>query len=202
MTEPPEGDYQCRICLGNEQDRWALMAPCKCTGSMALVHRKCIDDWRRAQVTAGDIYASTKCQTCNAHYIERQGGWYVLRLVMWFTLDIGSRAAWFAVNAISIWAVAFTVTAIVRIPRRPTWALVGKIATETNTMIMMATCATTLAYVLPRVTRLLKRIKAPLFRVLHEMYELPYILDTLQTVEKVTVPDEHASDHQATPVVE
>lgn len=59
---------QCRICFGPEQQRRALIAPCDCRGSMALVHRECLDTWRRHEIMEGNMTGATSCAVCKSAY--------------------------------------------------------------------------------------------------------------------------------------
>lgn len=67
---PPE-DRQCRICLSGDedQDSGRLFAPCRCTGSVKLVHVKCLEAWR-SQSSQRQSYF--RCDSCLYEYrIER-----------------------------------------------------------------------------------------------------------------------------------
>lgn len=50
----------CRICYDGDPDQ-ALISPCNCTGTVGLVHAKCLSRW----VTAS---RRTKCELCSADY--------------------------------------------------------------------------------------------------------------------------------------
>jgi len=56
----PESPRECRICLQTGGD---TIRPCRCAGSAAFVHRRCLDRWRRAN---GDW--SLQCQVCMHPY--------------------------------------------------------------------------------------------------------------------------------------
>jgi E3 ubiquitin-protein ligase DOA10 len=41
----------CRICLGEEDDALLnpLFSPCKCAGSMGLIHLECLREWLKSK---------------------------------------------------------------------------------------------------------------------------------------------------------
>lgn len=41
----------CRICLGEEDDALnnPLFSPCKCAGSMGLIHLECLKEWLKSK---------------------------------------------------------------------------------------------------------------------------------------------------------
>ena len=41
-AEEDDDEPTCRICFGGEEDG-ELIEPCRCAGSMALIHRSCLD---------------------------------------------------------------------------------------------------------------------------------------------------------------
>lgn len=47
----------CRICFGTALDDSDLIEPCLCKGTIAKVHRKCLEKWL-------NIRGSTKCEMC------------------------------------------------------------------------------------------------------------------------------------------
>eukprot|EP00818_Percolomonas_sp_WS_P006348 CAMPEP_0117446754 /NCGR_PEP_ID=MMETSP0759-20121206/6511_1 /TAXON_ID=63605 /ORGANISM="Percolomonas cosmopolitus, Strain WS" /LENGTH=392 /DNA_ID=CAMNT_0005239045 /DNA_START=120 /DNA_END=1298 /DNA_ORIENTATION=+ len=54
---------QCRLCLqGGGSD---LIVPCKCSGSMKLVHRSCLDRWRAMSPRAESF---SRCDQCLTNY--------------------------------------------------------------------------------------------------------------------------------------
>ena len=66
-----EDEPTCRICFGGEEDG-ELIEPCKCAGSMALIHRSCLDAVR---VSGFDPASLVKCGLCKEKYIlEGAGG--------------------------------------------------------------------------------------------------------------------------------
>ena len=56
----------CRICLDHEDTPSnPLLRPCRCRGSMAYVHRNCLNEWRRQSIHPNSIY---QCDTCKFEY--------------------------------------------------------------------------------------------------------------------------------------
>lgn len=54
----------CRICLESENAAEnPLIAPCACKGTMAFVHRACLDEWRMSCVQPRAIVECTTCST-------------------------------------------------------------------------------------------------------------------------------------------
>lgn len=55
-------EKECRFChITNNQE---LIAPCACGGTMAWVHRYCLNKWR----FSGAAYSISRCPTCLQHY--------------------------------------------------------------------------------------------------------------------------------------
>lgn len=52
----------CRICWG-KKDRQNMISPCNCSGSMSLVHKQCLDNWRNQSYEN-----MIKCPTCKSNY--------------------------------------------------------------------------------------------------------------------------------------
>jgi len=70
-AEEDEDEPTCRICFGGEEDG-ELIEPCKCAGSMALIHRSCLDAVR---VSGFDPSSLVKCGLCKENYVlEGTGG--------------------------------------------------------------------------------------------------------------------------------
>mmetsp|Transcript_5568 Transcript_5568/g.13855 ORF Transcript_5568/g.13855 Transcript_5568/m.13855 type:complete len:199 (-) Transcript_5568:127-723(-) len=89
-TPTPEEDEEeagdapaCRFCYDGTDARVheALIVPCKCSGSQAYVHVRCLKTWRNVAVDGG-----LKCQVCREAfptYFEQQKADYVaLRAVL------------------------------------------------------------------------------------------------------------------------
>lgn len=62
-----QGPVSCRICLEVEPAS-SLFQPCLCDGTMGLVHRECLQQWRR---TTQNPIAVLKCLNCNYEYSLR-----------------------------------------------------------------------------------------------------------------------------------
>ncbi|XP_072320737.1 E3 ubiquitin-protein ligase MARCHF3 [Eucyclogobius newberryi] len=60
----PTNELFCRICHEGPQDG-PLLSPCDCSGTLALVHQRCLEHW----LTASN---SSHCELCQHHYsLER-----------------------------------------------------------------------------------------------------------------------------------
>lgn len=46
MNEENENVKNCRICFESENEG-ILIKPCNCKGTIAYVHRTCLNNWRR-----------------------------------------------------------------------------------------------------------------------------------------------------------
>ena len=57
-------EITCRICLDTDDDDRELISPCNCSGTMALVHRDCLQHWREA----GPETAAISCELCKNDY--------------------------------------------------------------------------------------------------------------------------------------
>ena len=57
-------EASCRVCYaGAEAGR--LFSPCHCSGTMAHVHVKCLNEWRAASVNPRSVYT---CDSCGYNY--------------------------------------------------------------------------------------------------------------------------------------
>lgn len=65
-SNSPDGDNDdeskddqlfCRLCYGTKYDDSTLIEPCSCKGTMAKVHRQCLEKWLNR-------VGSTKCELC------------------------------------------------------------------------------------------------------------------------------------------
>ena len=54
----------CRLCLEGEEDG-PLVQPCACRGSAKLIHKACLEKWRR---TSKNKEAAYRCGQCKDHY--------------------------------------------------------------------------------------------------------------------------------------
>tara|TARA_B110001452_G_C15202619_1_gene417285 strand:+ start:136 stop:1236 length:1101 start_codon:yes stop_codon:yes gene_type:complete len=64
----PSADFKpmCRICLETDApDDDPLIAPCRCSGSMKWVHRKCLNEWRAQEQVP---LSFTHCPQCKFQY--------------------------------------------------------------------------------------------------------------------------------------
>jgi len=53
----------CRICQDDDGD---LIAPCRCSGSIKWVHRKCLDEWRAQSFNSQNFVS---CSMCKQSYV-------------------------------------------------------------------------------------------------------------------------------------
>ena len=67
----------CRICLGEEEDPDSdpLFSPCKCTGSMGLIHLSCLKQWlqgkkiqRLGEVVSTYFWKNLECELCKTRF--------------------------------------------------------------------------------------------------------------------------------------
>lgn len=71
--------FQCRICLNDENFMEnPLIAPCKCAGSMGLVHLECLQRWLSSKVASRETnnslsysWKSLECELCKFKYPDR-----------------------------------------------------------------------------------------------------------------------------------
>lgn len=82
MLAPKDYQPTCRICwdVGDKKPGGKLLRPCRCRGSMAHVHERCLAQWREHR--AWDL---KRCDVClgrlhdeNAHNMRRLIGATVL----------------------------------------------------------------------------------------------------------------------------
>ena len=59
---------QCRICF--QEQKSELIPPCRCRGSVAYVHRRCLDRWIRFQL-GRHLVASPMCEICGFEYLTQ-----------------------------------------------------------------------------------------------------------------------------------
>lgn len=65
-TVQEEEEVRCRICFNDENtEEDPLFRPCKCRGSVGLVHRNCLNAWREHP---DNPQAHFQCVNCNYHY--------------------------------------------------------------------------------------------------------------------------------------
>ncbi|VDD81373.1 unnamed protein product [Mesocestoides corti] len=56
--------FRCRICYEEESDPEPLMSPCRCRGTVGLLHKTCLERWLQVSQTL-------KCELCGYSYILR-----------------------------------------------------------------------------------------------------------------------------------
>lgn len=61
FTGSVRSDNICRICFGGESAE-RLVRPCSCRGTIAAVHRTCLERWLLQA-------ASSYCELCRHHYV-------------------------------------------------------------------------------------------------------------------------------------
>lgn len=69
-----EEDSVCRFCwqVQDTDHGGELLAPCRCTGSIRYVHRRCLGAWQRTQRSQGALRKSYKCDICKERYRVRR----------------------------------------------------------------------------------------------------------------------------------
>ena len=84
----------CRICFSGE-DGGRLFSPCRCRGSMALVHVECLNEWRNLSRNPRSFYGCDQCgyqynleRTRAARYLEREEPALVFAVVGVFLLTL------------------------------------------------------------------------------------------------------------------
>jgi len=70
VLEEEEEEFVCRFCWQPEdEDRGGeLLAPCRCSGSVKYVHRRCLGAWQRTQRSQGALRKSYRCDICKERY--------------------------------------------------------------------------------------------------------------------------------------
>ena len=59
-----EEEVRCRLCFGDEDDG-PLVQPCACRGSAKVIHKHCLEKWRRTSPREDTAY---RCGQCRDHY--------------------------------------------------------------------------------------------------------------------------------------
>lgn len=57
-----ETELECRVCRGGPETDRPLFSPCLCSGSIAVVHQDCLEEWLQHS-------RKESCELCNTHYI-------------------------------------------------------------------------------------------------------------------------------------
>jgi hypothetical protein len=60
------GDRSCRVCWGGDEDGNPLIQPCQCRGSLAFIHRRCLQQWRQVCRENGRRRKAALCDICGA----------------------------------------------------------------------------------------------------------------------------------------
>ncbi|KAM3957776.1 uncharacterized protein ACR2FA_008212 [Aphomia sociella] len=85
FTGSIHSDNICRICFGGESAE-RLVRPCSCRGTIAAVHRSCLERWLLQAATS-------YCELCRHHYIvTRSHKWSWARSVAQWVVRGGGRA--------------------------------------------------------------------------------------------------------------
>ena len=63
-TGPDDEERSCRVCFCGEE-AGPLIAPCRCRGSVRLVHASCLNEWRAA---SANPLSFERCETCGYAY--------------------------------------------------------------------------------------------------------------------------------------
>jgi len=96
----------CRICR-DETSQEELIQPCACTGTMAYVHRACLDQWR-SQCLLRDPTTAARCEVCHAQFAVSE---------QYTRLDIAARLmraeARHAMSHFLEWVCAFLLVVVV-----------------------------------------------------------------------------------------
>lgn len=69
-SDEEEEEDECRVCRGNAEEGRTLFSPCKCSGSIGLVHQDCLTSW--LAVTRGE----GRCELCKVkfHFAPQYAG--------------------------------------------------------------------------------------------------------------------------------
>lgn len=93
----------CRQCFGTSYDDSDLIEPCLCKGTIAKVHRKCLERWL-------NLSGSTKCELCSFEFKCKQNLRYGLfeSIGIWFrrhqnrTVLLHDFSSFFIINITSL----------------------------------------------------------------------------------------------------
>ncbi|XP_045473032.1 E3 ubiquitin-protein ligase MARCHF3-like isoform X2 [Harmonia axyridis] len=95
--------YMCRICHGGESVD-DLLTPCRCRGSVALVHLKCLERWLMES-------SRSYCELCQHHYeIIRQPRYNIIMSMVMFVSTPGAHLWDLIIDTATF--IAYTPTAI------------------------------------------------------------------------------------------
>lgn len=67
-------EFLCRFCWqpADEDRGGELLAPCRCSGSVKYIHRRCLGAWQRTQRSQGALRKSYRCDICKERYHVRR----------------------------------------------------------------------------------------------------------------------------------
>lgn len=67
-------DSICRFCWtgADDEEGGELLAPCRCTGTVKYIHRRCLGNWQRTQRSQGAFRKSYRCDICKQRYRVRR----------------------------------------------------------------------------------------------------------------------------------
>lgn len=68
-TETEDGNLHCRICLDDKEVE-DFISPCKCSGTLKYVHRRCFLRWVAERSRGRRFEAQFKCEICNTIYLD------------------------------------------------------------------------------------------------------------------------------------
>jgi len=77
MSMSSDGSVICRICHCGDTNEEPLLAPCHCTGTMAMIHRTCVERWLSTRTRGRQ-----KCEICGFKYtttmkLRKCGEWLI-----------------------------------------------------------------------------------------------------------------------------
>jgi hypothetical protein len=97
----------CRICYGAAEIDSPLISPCRCSGSIGLVHLECLNSWRRLAPTEASY---RRCDQCGYEYrfertrlaeflLSKTGVWSLAIFFCILLLYMGSYAVYYSPHA-------------------------------------------------------------------------------------------------------
>ena len=69
LCEEKEEEKTCRLCWGDKDDG-PLVQPCACRGTAKLIHKHCLEKWRRTSPREDAAY---RCGQCMDEYRDALG---------------------------------------------------------------------------------------------------------------------------------
>lgn len=99
----------CRLCWSEADDGWGgdLLSPCRCSGSLQFIHRRCLLDWQRTLRSQGLGRRATHCELCKTQYTVPETGsrWPRRRTALPRTLVLHARCALADATRLQCWPV-------------------------------------------------------------------------------------------------